>query len=157
MSLTAKGRRNVLATSADEPMLELLEITHADLAEPIRVVNRDAQNITVLGNEYIACQFRVTLPDDQDQQVPKAVVSVDNIGRELTTWLEVSNGGKGAKLRVMAVLPSSPNILEIDMKMDLSGLSINNQTVDGELGYRNTMMRAAVGMRYDPISSPGVF
>jgi len=153
---TAKGRRNLLATSADEPMLVLLEITHADLAIPIRVVN-DNQNITVLGNEYIACPFRISLPDDQDQQVPKAVVSVDNIGRELTTWLETSNGGKGAKLRVMAVLPSSPNILEVDMKMDLFGLSINNQTVDGELGYKNTMMRAAVGMRYDPISSPGVF
>lgn len=153
---TAKGRRNLLATSADEPMLMLLEITHADLAVPIRVVN-DTQNITVLGNEYIACPFQITLPDDQDQQVPKAVVSVDNIGRELTTWLEVSNGGKGAKLRVMAVRPSEPNILELDMKLDLSGLSINNQTVDGELGYRNTMMRAAVGMRYDPISSPGVF
>jgi len=156
MSLTQKGRRNVLATSADEPMLMLLEITHADLAVPIRVVN-DNQKITVLGNEYIACPFQITLADDQDQQVPKAAVSVDNIGRELTTWLETSNGGKGAKLRVMAVLPSSPDILEVDMKMDLSGLSINNETVDGELGYRNTMMRAAVGMRYDPISSPGVF
>lgn len=156
MSLTQKGRRNVLATSSDEPMLMLLEITHADLAVPIRVVN-DVQNITALGNEYIACPFQITLADDQDQQVPKATVSVDNIGRELTTWLEVSNGGRGAKLRVMAVRPSEPDVLELDSKMDLSGLSINNETVDGELGYKNSMMRAAVAMRYDPLTSPGVF
>lgn len=153
---TAKGRRNLLATSADEPMLMLLEITHVDLAVPIRVVN-DVQNIMVLGNDYVACPFQISLADDEDQQVPTARVSVDNIGRELTQWLEFSRGGKGAKLRVMAVMPSTPNILELDATMDLSGLSINNETVDGQLGYKNSMMQPAVAVRYDPFTSPGLF
>lgn len=156
MTYSTPARRNLLATSADEPMLELLEITHPDLAVPIRVVN-DVQNITVLGNEYIACPFTLTRPDDVDQQTPTAKVSVDNIGRELTTWLEQSNGGKGARCRVMAVLRSTPDILEFDMTMDLSGLSINNLTVDGALGFQNTLMQPAVAVRYDPISSPGAF
>jgi hypothetical protein len=156
MTYSTNARRNLLATSADEPMLELVEITHPDLEIPIRVVN-DTQDITVEGNEFIACPFSLTRPDDVDQQAPTAKLSVDNIGRELTHWLEHSRGGKGARCRLMAVLRSQPDVIEFDMTMDLSGLSINNMTVDGELGFQNTLMQPAVTMRYDPISSPGLF
>jgi len=156
MAYSTNARRNLLATSADEPMLELLEITHADLSVPIRVVN-DVQNITVQSNEFIACPFTLSRPDDVDQQTPAAKVSVDNIGRELTQWLEYSNGGKGARCRIMAVLRSSPNVLEFDMTLDLSGLSINNYTVEGSLGFQNTLMLPAVAIRFDPVRSPGLF
>lgn len=156
MTYTNKARRNLLATSAEEPILELLEITHKDLAVPIRVVN-DVENITVLGNEYIACPFTLTRPDDVDQQTPTAKLSVDNIGRELTQWLEFSNGGKGARCRIMAVLRSEPNVLQFDMTLDLAGLSIDNLTVSGQLGFQNTLMQPAVTVRYDPLTSPGVW
>lgn len=137
-------------------MLLLLEITHPDLAVPARVVN-DVENITVRGNEFIACAFSLTLPDDVDQQTPTAKLSVDNIGRELTQWLEYSNGGKGAKCRIMAVMRSTPDILEMNTSMDLSGISINNLTVDGALGYKNTLMQPAVAVRYDPKTAPGIY
>lgn len=156
MTYSTNARRNLLATSADEPMLELAEITHKDLAVPIRVVN-DTIDIVVNGETFIACPFILSRPDDVDQQTPTAKIGVDNIGRELTQWLESSNGGKGAKLRMMAVMRSSPDVVEFDMTMDLTGLSINNQTVDGNLGFQNTLMQPAVTKRYDPISSPGLF
>lgn len=156
MTYSPAARRNLLSTSADEPMIILAEITHADLEVPIRVAN-DVENITVEGNEFIACPFSLTKPDDVDQQTPSAQISVDNIGRELTQWLEYSRGGKGAKLRMMAVLRSSPEVLEFDMTMDLTGLSINNLTVDGNLGYKDTLMQPAVAVRYDPITSPGMW
>lgn len=156
MTYSTNARRNLLATSADEPMLELAEITHKDLAVPIRVVN-DTIDIIVKGQTYIACPFALSRPDDVDQQTPTAKMSVDNIGRELTQWLEASNGGKGARCRMMTVMRSSPNVIEFDMTLDLTGLSINNQTVDGQLGFQNTLMQPAVTVRYDPISSPGLF
>lgn len=156
MSFSQAGRRNLLATSADEPIVVLAEITHADLAVPIRVAN-DTQAITVEGNEFVACPFTLTKPDDVDQQTPTASISVDNIGRDLTQWLEVSGGGKGAKLRMIAVRRSDPSVLEFDMTMDLTGLSINPLTVDGSLGYKNTLLQSAVAVRYDPITSPGMW
>lgn len=153
---TSAGRRNLLATSSDEPILVALEITHPDLAVPVRVVN-DSQNITILGDDYLACPFQLTLPDDVDQQVPKARLSVDNIGRELTQWLELSGGGKGAKCRMMMVLPSDPDVIEYDLTMDMSGLSIDNTSVSADLGYQETLNQSAVATRYDPITSPGLF
>lgn len=156
MSYSPNARRNLLATSADEPMLKLAEITHVDLAVPVRIVD-DTQNIMVNGNEFISCPFSLDRPDDVDQQTPTAKMSVDNIGRELTQWLEYSNGGKGARCRMMAVLRSSPDVVEFDMTLDLTGLSINNQTVDGSLGFQNTLMQPAVTVRYDPKTSPGLW
>lgn len=155
-SYTEPARRNLLATSADEPFLVLLEITHPELTAPIRVVN-DSQNIVVEGNEFIACAFRITLPDDIDQQVPEARLEVDNIGRELTQWLEYSQGGKGAKCRIMQVLRSDPDTVEFDMTLDLSGLSVDNFVVRGQLGFQDTLGQPAVKLRFDPNTAPGLW
>lgn len=156
MTYSPKARRNLLSTSAGEPFLILLEITHPELVVPIRVVN-DTQSITVLGNEYIACPFEITLPDDVDQQTPKARLSVDNIGRDLTQWLEYSRGGKDAKCRILQIMRSDPDIIEYDMTLDMSGISIDNLSVSAELGFQNTLMLPAVTVRYDPLTSPGLF
>lgn len=156
MTYTNKAKRALNATSAEEPVLELIEITHPDLAVPARFVN-DTQNITCQGNLFYATAFRLTRPDDVDQQTPQAKLSVDNIGRELTQWLEVSNGGKGARCRVMAVLRSEANTLQFDMTLDLTGISIDNMEVSGALGFQNTLMQPAVTVRYDPLTSPGLY
>uniref|UniRef100_UPI003340FE0B DUF1833 family protein n=1 Tax=Castellaniella defragrans TaxID=75697 RepID=UPI003340FE0B len=187
------ARRNLLATSAQADLVVCLEITHPDLVVPVRVVN-DSQNMTVVVNqggapvevEFIACPFDLVLPDDVDGQVPKATLRVDNIGRELTQWLEYSRGGKGARVRILQALRSyggqhkAPEFgpyatdsfaedyahgididewrpFELDMALDMSSIEIDNLAVSSELGYQNTLMLPAVAVRYDPKTSPGVF
>lgn len=188
-----RASRNLLATSADEPFLILLEITHPELEVPVRVVN-DTQNITIVINhqgtakavEFIACPFDIKLPDDVGEQVPSATLTVDNIGRELTQWLEYSRGGAGAKCRVLQVLRSEATKysledfeeyaenyfaedfvrqldvtdwqpFEYDITLDMSGISVTNLVVSAELGFQNTLMQSAVTVRYDTITSPGLF
>ncbi len=155
-NLSQDARRNVNATSADEPLLELIEIVHKDLATPARFVN-DTVDIVIGGHTFMACRFDLSLPDDKDEQVPAAKLAVDNIGRELTEWLEVSQGGAGATCRLMMALRSNPSNLEFDMTMDLTGLSITNFRVSGDLGFKNTLMQSAVTVRFDPSTSPGNF
>lgn len=155
-SLSNAAARNVLSTSADEPLLAAIEITHPELEVPARFVN-DTQDITIEGNTFFACRFDLTLPDDQDEQVPEARLEVDNIGRELTQWLEQSQGGKGAKCRIIMVLRSAPNNIEFDMTLDLTGLEISNFRVAGDLGFKNTLMQSAVTVRFDPSTTPGAF
>ncbi|MGV2896744.1 DUF1833 family protein [Achromobacter sp. AGC78] len=150
------AQQNLLATSADEPFLVAVEILHPDLVVPARFVN-DSQNITIQGDEYFATAFRVALPDDKEQQLPQARLEVDNVGRELTQWLEFSRGGKGARCRIIQVLRSDPNLIEFDMTMDLTGLVVNNLVVSGVLGYQNTLGQSAVAVRYDPKTAPGLW
>lgn len=191
---TQAGRTNLLATSADEPFLILLEITHPDLAEPVRVVNdtvdasivQDDGSGTAVDIAFVACPFQITLPDDVDQQIPKAQLSVDNIGRELTQWLEYSNGGRGAKCRILQALKSEAEKyqawefgdyaagyfaedyvegeslvdwrpFEYDMTLDMTSMAIDNLAVTADLGYQRTAGMPAVAMRYDPKTAPGLF
>ncbi|OMG88012.1 DUF1833 family protein [Achromobacter xylosoxidans] len=151
-----EARQNLLSTSANEPFLVAIEIKHADLAIPARFVN-DSQNIEIEGNEFFATAFRVALPDDKDQQLPQARLEVDNVGRELTQWLEYSRGGKGARCRLIQVLRSEPDVVEFDMTMDLTGLVIDNMSVSGLLGFKNTLGQTAVAVRFDPQSAPGLW
>lgn len=155
-SLSSAAARNVLTTSADEPLLAAIEITHPGLEVPARFVN-DTLDITIEGNTFFACRFDLTLPDDQDEQVPQARLEVDNIGRELTQWLEQSQGGAGAKCRIIMVLRSAPSNIEFDMTLDLTGLEISNFRVTGDLGFKNTLMQSAVTVRFDPSTAPGAF
>jgi len=150
------GRRNLLATSATDPIIVLLEITHLDLAVPIRVAN-NSEDVVSNGTTFIACPFELTLPDDIEGQLPQATLSVDNIGQELTAWLEYSRGGQGAKCRMMLVAASSPSLREFDMTMDMTGLKIDNLKVLAQLGFVNTLGRAAVSKTFTPATAPGLW
>lgn len=156
VSYSSEARQNLLATSADEPFLVAVEISHTDLEVPARFVN-DSQNVIIQGQEFHATAFRVSLPDDKDQQLPQARLEVDNVGRELTQWLEFSRGGAGARCRIIQVLRSDPDLIEFDMTMDLTGLVVDNLTVSGLLGYQNTLGQSAVAVRYDPKTAPGLW
>ena len=153
---SSAARENLLATSADEPFLVLLEITHADLAVPVRVVN-DTQNLTSNASEFIACPFDITLPDDVNGQVPQAKLEIDNIGRDLTQWLEYSRGGQGAICRIMQVMRSDPNTIEFDMTLDLTNMVITNETVVGMLGFQNMLNRSGTVPTFTPQTAPGLW
>lgn len=211
-------------TSADEPVLLLLEIDHADLSEPVRVVNDndlfpygsgyawqaeravaldapgypsldDATNMAAYNGRYyvattggttgatepawpttigatvndgsvvwqcasyafMACGFRYTLPDDLEQGNARARVAIDNVGRELVQWLELSNGGDGATVRMMQVRPSDPDTIEWETTMVLSNVSQSVMEVSGQLGYEDLLKRPAIGVVYDPATAPGIY
>lgn len=153
---SSEFKSTLAAVSAPESPLVLLEIHHADLTEPVRVVS-DTQDITCAGYLYVACPFRCTLPDDFENQIPKAQLSVDNIGRELMYWIESSGGGEGATVRFMQVMRSRPDLIEWEITMNLTNVSATMAEVSGELGYANVFGRPAISLRYDPITAPGCF
>lgn len=153
-SLTA--RRRLSETSAAELPLFLLEISHADLPEPVRVVG-DSQDLISNGMTYVGMGFRITLPDERQGQQPRAELSVDNVGRELMQWVEGSAGGRGARVRIMQVLRSAPNIVEWEIEMDLSNIRANAREVTGELGFPHLLDMPAVQVRADSTVMPGIF
>jgi len=142
--------------SAPEAPLILLEINHPELAAPVRVVN-DNQDLVSNGNTYVAIPFRCTLPDDFENQLPKARLSVDNIGKELMYWIETSDGGNGSTVTMSQVMRSRPNTIEWSITMNLYNVSCTMTEVSGELGYENLFAKKAIHMQYRPNNSPGIF
>lgn len=153
---SAAYKSTLAATSAPEAPLTLLEIDHPALTQPVRVVN-DTQDIESNGHLYVACPFRCTLPDDRENQLPEATLAVDNIGGDLMYWIETSGGGQGSTVRIIQVMRSRPDLVELEIAMGLFNVQVTMTEVAGKLGYEDFFNRPAVALRYDPATAPGVF
>lgn len=134
----------------------LLEIHHADLTEPVRVIN-DTQDLTSNGKLYIGCPFRALMPDDFENQLPKSSIAIDNVSKDLMYWIEQSGGAKGSTVRFMQVMRSRPDLIEWEITMNLYNISCTPKEITGELGYENLFTKPAVSMQYRNSNSPGIF
>ena len=152
---SSAARAEFNALSGDAALI-LLEIHHSALSVPIRVVN-NTEDIISNGETYIAMGFRVTLPDDFEAKIPRATLSVDNIGRELTQWIETAGGAEGATVRIMQVMPAALNVIEWEITLELSNITIVTWQVSGDLGFEDLMGKSAVPMVYNKHTAPGIF
>lgn len=153
---SATWNRTTNALSADEFPLICLEIEHDDLLIPIRIVN-DRQPITVQGDLYQEFAFNISLPDDPEQGLPQAQLSIDNIGRDLVEWLDIADWNKKATCRIIQVLRSAPNTIEWEITTDLHTVMIDSYTVQATLGFDHLLGTPGVAIYYTPITSPGLF
>lgn len=152
---TTNFKEKVSNTQGEEPIY-LIELNHPQLAVTVRVAN-DTQDFVSNGETFIACAFRIQFPDDVAQVMPRVPISIDNIGRELTQWLEGSSGGKGATVRIMQVMRDAPDIIEQEYTMTLLGVRQNMMEITGELGYENLLDLPALAATYTPENTPGIF
>ena len=97
------------------------------------------------------------MPSDFEGQIPKATLSVDNIGRELTQWIEAAAGAEGATVRLMQVMPSAPDLIEWEITMELSNLKLDTWQVSGQLGFEDLLGKPACPMVYNKHTAPGIF
>lgn len=152
---TTNFKERTGSTSGDAPVY-LLEITHPQLAVPIRVA-RDTQDLVSNGETFTAMAFDVSFPDQQAGALPSAPIAIDNVGRELVQWLEASQGGRGAKVRIMQVMRDDPDTIEAEYTLDLLGVKQTSPRVVGRLGYEDTLNLPALAATYRPDNTPGIF
>ena len=137
-------------------LLTALEIGHPAMALPVRVIN-DTVGRRIEGNDYVALRFDARLADDVAGQAPQAELGIDNIGRELTQWIEATGGGIGATVRVMLVLDIPDLPVEWEVTLDVAGMAVDQERVTARLGFDPLLGGAAVTLRHDPQISPGLF
>ena len=148
--------RTIRESAPERRLLTALEIRHAAVAAPVRVVN-DTEERTIEGNRYVALRFDARLADDAEGQAPQAELAIDNVGRDLTQWLEAAQGGTGATVRVLQVLDIDDPPIEWELTMDVAGVQVDAERVTARLGFDPLLGRAAVTLRHDPQTSPGLF
>lgn len=153
---TPEFKSTLAKTSAEESPCILLEINHPALSSPVRVIN-DTDSLTCNGDLYVAIPFACELPDDFEGQLPRASLTVDNVGRDLMYWIESSGGGEGSTATFRQVMRSRPDVVEWEITMYLYNVSADMAHVTAELGFANFFGRPAVQMCFRPANAPGVF
>jgi len=148
-------RQAVYAQETAEVLIILLEIDHDDLDSPIRICKNDT-DITSNGNVYLAYNFDIQLPTDEDNDVPQAQLVIDNVDRALTQAIRTIQ--TPPTIRIMVVLASAPDTLEVDMPdFLLTNISYNASTITATISIENFLQEPFPGDLFTPTQFPGLF
>ena len=153
---SAEYKSTLARLDAPEAPIILLEINHPALPTPVRIVN-DMSDLTSNGYLFIALPFRCSLPDDYENKIPRASISIDNVGKELVQIIETSDGLSGCTVRFMQVMRSRPNQVEWEITMTMFNTQVNSREVTAELGFENLFSKPAISFQYRPENSIGIF
>ena len=154
--MTRRYERAIRENAPTDIVLTALEIRHPAITEPARVVN-DTTNRVIGDETFIAVHFEARLASDTESRAPQAELVIDNVGRELTQWIEAAEGGIGASVRVMQVLAIEDPEIEWEMTMDVTRVRSDQAQIVVGLGFDPMLSRPAVSLRHDPQTSPGLF
>ena len=156
--LSSTSNRFDQASRAGTPealVVTAIEIKHPAVTAPVRVVN-DTRDHMIEAHLFVAARFNARLADDADGQAPRAELVIDNVGDVLTRWVELSDGGNGATIKLFQFI-ANVGFIEWEVELDVVGMQVSTQSVTARLGFDPMLHRPAVQIRHDPDHSPGLF
>ena len=154
-SLNSAALASIYAETTDEVWLELLEITHDDLATPFRLVNNN-EDITSNGNVYTAFAFRARLPQQVEKELTKFTITLDNVSRLLIE--ELRTVSTSPQIALSIVLASDPDTVEAGpFNFVLKTISYDALTIEADLSNEDYHTEPFPFQRFTPLNFPGLF
>ena len=144
-----------LAQETSKVFLVLLEVQHADLIEPIRLVNNTTDIISD-SHTYTAFPFMPTLPGDSDDREPVAEINIINVTRELID--EIRNINEDLVVTMKVVLADSPSVIEWGpVDMEVQGIRYDANVITFSLGMQAFTQEPFPYKAFTPNQFPGLF
>lgn len=154
LSVTAK--QAVYATQTGEVFLVLLELSHPQMAEPIRVTS-DGIATVVDGVTYQPYPFQIAMPPDADDAPPRVQLAIDAIDRSIIQAVR-GLSGEPITVRQWVVLASSPSTVEAGpFEFKMREVEYDAYTVTGSLQYADLVGEPYPADLFAPSTTPGVF
>lgn len=148
-------REAVNAQETGEAFLVLIEIAHAALSTPIRVTSDGVSTISN-GDTYLPYPYDISLPDDPEQGVSSAQLTIDNIDRVIVESIRSISTAPTVTIRI--VLGSDPDTIEAEFpNFEFREISYDAMTVSGDLTLKTFMGEPYPGDSFLPSLFPGVF
>lgn len=153
--VTADARAELYASESAEVWVTLLVIEHADLAEPIRLCNNN-EDVISNGETFIAWGFPPILPTEAEGELPAIEMTLDNVGRELTTALRAITSP--ITVTEYVVRASDPDEIEAGpLVYESRVIRYLDTNVRIELGSESLMTEPFPGDVYTRTTNPGLF
>lgn len=134
-----------------------LEISHADLATPLRVVNNEV-DLVYDGNTYAAIKFRYTPPNlREDGTVSNATIVISAIDQSITEALRSLSSP--ATIKAVAVYWPDTGTTEAvaSWSMKLRNATGQAEYIQAELEFENRLRNQIPGRVVRPATYPGAF
>lgn len=154
-TVSAAAREALYGAQTAEVFLHLLVIDHADLVAPIRLVN-NTENIVSAGNTYTAFPFEVNLPPDQEGELPRVQLVVDNVTQLLVE--EVRSISSPFTVSLSVVMASAPDTVEAGpFEFEAKSAEYDVQRMVFTLAYESLLQEPFPYLSYTPSNYPGLF
>jgi hypothetical protein len=155
MSYSPAFVQAVLQENTEDVFLFLLTLDHADLAQPIRLVN-NIESVTSRGNLYSAFPFELVLPQDDGETLPEVIISMSNVTLELIEDVRTLQGALSVTVEI--ILSDSPDYVE----MSIEGMKTNNISYDAQRLQATCQVEDVLNLAfpqelYLPSNFPGLF
>jgi len=145
-----------LAQNTAEVVLPFVKIEHPSFVDPIRLTF-NTESIVRADGEYKPYGFKINLPTQSEDEIPKMQMEVDNTDLEVNDAIRTITGAPTVTFDV--ALASSPDTAEAGpFVMNLQDARADAQTITGTLGYEMDIFSQQVpAQQYLPTNEPGLF
>jgi hypothetical protein len=156
-TISAPALKAVLAQETGEVILVCLTINHSTFSQPFLFVN-DQATLTRTAGVFQPCAFDVTLPDEQEDQVPQVQITLDNVDLAVLQKIRTI-GAERPSVKMEVVLASSPNTVEAGpFSFSILNISYDVGTIQGTIGFEDDFLNTAFPAdTYNPNNSRGLF
>jgi len=154
-SLTPRAVLEAQRENSDEAFLVLLTLRMNGVTDDIRVVNNTV-DVTSRGENFIACPFKITLPDDLEFATTNARLELDNVDPSI--WQAVRELSFAPEVLLEVVLAGEPDsVVLATVGLKLREASATSSVISGTL-IPDTIWQAGYPEGdYDPPQNPGMF
>lgn len=154
-NLSDRHRRSANARETDDCWVSLLVIEHASLEEPLRFNNSGAE-IVSNGEVYSPFPFMLLLPEDSEESVGQARLTIDNTSREIMATI------RGLRpeplITVSVVIAETPDVVEIQLPpLPLKNISYDDFMVEGQIAAEDYAGEPFPAGKFTPADFPGMF
>lgn len=153
--ISSLSRQSLYAGETGDAFLVLLTLSHASLAEPIRVTS-DAVDTLSRGDSFIAFPFEISLPDDEDRRPPRARLVIDNIDRRIVQAVRSLSSAPSVLIEIVrAADPDTVEARFVDFK--LANVTYDSSVVEGDLTVEDFTAEPFPSASFSPSLFPGLF
>lgn len=153
--MSTAARQAVNAQQTGEVFLFLVTIDQDDLGGPIRLVNNSV-TITSNGYVYTAFPFRITLPDENEENIANAKLTICAVDQSVITAIR-SMSSPGT-VEVSVILADSPDTIEAGpMLFTMRNVVYTVETITADLIFEDMLDIRIPGISFTPNYFPGLF
>lgn len=107
--------QDLLAQEATQTFIQLLEVSHPDLAQPLYFTD-DAQDFTRSSITYLAMPFSINLPNDDEDAVPSVKLRITVVDQVIIQAIRSISTPPTIKLEVVARETSTTELGPLSLK-----------------------------------------
>lgn len=154
-TLSAASFKSIYASETDEVFLTLMTLNHSSFAYPITVCD-EGQTVISNGIVYYGYEFMFQWPDDQDSQLPQAMLVISNVSPRLRQAVKQVNRTPISAV-AQSIRASAPNLVDVTFNFVITNIKNDGQNITGTMIFVNFYQEPFPKDLIAPHNFPGVF